>query len=739
MAQPVTPTRPRTVQASSSPTKPSGPRLVPLDPSKPALRSTSVATLVNPFTKSRTPAPTEDVRTSTIPRLDSTWVIQDGVNLIVSATMHERKLSRECSWLHMFEHARYLHAGLPQAAVVWPSYPTRTSDDTPLLRNIHTYLSSLSPKKELLAAFKQGTIHFSGELGISKDPRDGQKRVSFKLCPPSTEMSSALYRKWGSDRFLRIKLDDDLLRAAGPSFDRPPTSDAPGSNPKSAASSPPSLRAQLKLFFSSPLSIFGRRYAPFCTKDGAVVYFCESGTGIEAKDEATLVQFAQAYLDVRLNPGMSVAKYCARFELGLTTTTPTVTFPRHRVLRTPDLKSDSLKISIAMMQHVRDAFCKTLPNASKEFLPTGYLPSCIRGLYGTTNDDKVMTPAVWQLDYTSPDSPSSRFVHARPLSPDPSQPARIHFKFSISMKDGRESSVWLRVMADKVKWDEPWGSERRANVDMTDGCSLMSYSAMVLLADKYSEARGDHELRPSIPPVAQGRLGPGKGVWAVAPDSAWETSDPRDRWIEVRDSQWKFEDRQTDSFNFELHSVPNAKGSARLGKQMFEVLSHCGVPPSAFREMLRSQVTTSQNAFWNPSSAAALLYHVEKSCGIMEDRTLKAKLATDRSNLKLNAFDSNRVEDDANEAGAGQAVKHEEGEGFVHDNRLDPFSAAPNTVPEVVVQMLQAGFEPRKSPHLAAKLKITAGMALEKQLGFKVDDDYSRTAFVIADHLGVLQ
>jgi hypothetical protein len=83
----------------------------------------------------------------------------------------------------------------------------------------------------------------------------------------------------------------------------------------------------------------------------------------------------------------------------------------------------------------------------------------------------------------------------------------------------------------------------------------------------------------------------------------------------------------------------------------------------------------------------ALLYHVEKSCGIIEDRTLKAKLSSDPSNIKFSAFDSSRLDDDlAIDSGNQQLVS--EADGFVHDKRLDPISAAPNTVPEVVVQML---------------------------------------------------
>ncbi|BGP25442.1 hypothetical protein JCM10295v2_004367 [Rhodotorula toruloides] len=33
-----------------------------------------------------------------------------------------------CSWLHQFEHARYIHAGLSQTAVQWPFYPYKIAD-----------------------------------------------------------------------------------------------------------------------------------------------------------------------------------------------------------------------------------------------------------------------------------------------------------------------------------------------------------------------------------------------------------------------------------------------------------------------------------------------------------------------------------------------------------------------------------------------------------------------------------
>ncbi|GAA5948732.1 hypothetical protein JCM3765_004988 [Sporobolomyces pararoseus] len=746
-AAPATPTRTRVGPKFVD----NNPLLKPaMDPTKPSTRSSTklaVPTTSGPFNPSLPSAPPSRASSiSTSTRNLAGWKEEEGVNIVVEAKHHERRLSKYCSWLHCFEHARYLHAGLPQGAIDWPDYPTRTTEETPLMRNIHRYLSSRTPytyvrqpdpsletafpevesKEELQAAYKTGAIHFTGDLSVVKDSRDGQRRVVFKLSPPSAGMGSHLFRKWGSDRFLRIKLDDDALRSCGPSF-------GPEIPCKTLT-----LREQLQSFFRYPLRIFGRQYSPFCAKDGAVIYFAEKGTGIQKEDERTLVQFAQEYLDAQLNPRMSAAKYCARFELGLTTTTPTVTFPRHRVLRTPDLKSDSLKISVAMMQHLKHLFIKTFPSAPTEFLPDGYLPSCIRGLYGSVDDDNVMTPMVWQLDYSS-DAEATRFIHVHQSSTKPSKPARLYFRFSIVMKDGSKRSLRYRVPSDQLRWEAPWRAGGKRGVDMTDGCSLMSCSSMKIVAEQVAEAGGAIEMTPSIPPVAQGRIGPGKGVWGLAPFSSWNSNDPEQRWIEVRDSQWKFEDKRTETFTFELHSVPSTKAqSAKLGKQMFEVLSHCGVPNAVFREMLRNQVQTSQKAFWDPHSMPALLYHVEKSCGIIEDRTLKAKLASDPSNIKFSAFDSTKIDDDLADVGDQQQMVNE-GDGFVHDKRLDPFSAAPNTVPEVVVQMLQNGFEPSKNAHLAAKLKIVSSLTLEKQLSFKVDDEYSRTAFVIADHMGVLE
>ncbi|GAA5852970.1 hypothetical protein JCM8547_004752 [Rhodosporidiobolus lusitaniae] len=591
--------------------------------------------------------------------------------IVVKAPLY--KLA-SASWLHQYEHARFLHAGLPQSTITWPHYPCIIASgvELPALQEMHAYLSSLpgAPKvqepdsslwaelplceikEEVQEAFKLGVIHFTGGLSIVKESKKAAGRLVFKLDPPSAGMGSALYRRFGNDRFFRINLDDVVVRRAAPSFD------TGRSSPRDDA-----LREQIQLFFRNPLMIFRRTFRPFCWKDGAAIYWCESGPGLE---EIPLVDFAQRYLEVELNSSMSVAKYAARFELGLTTTIPTVAFRRDQVFRIPDLISDTLKLSVGMMKLVCEVFCERHAVFSAENLPPSYVPTCIRATVRHPSTSKSYD-LVYQLDFSTSCSPSSAWIGVHSSCPSP-QPI---FTFFIESKDGETQQITLD---DEV---------------------MAGVTAMKEVAQMYAAARGSPELGVSVPAVAQGRIGGGKGVWARAPIS----HGGNDHWIEIRDCQWKFKDRQTNLFTFDLHSLPSwGGGKSKLGKQLFEVLAHCGVPTDAFRTLLRSQITTGMEAFLRPDSLPALLFHIEKSSGVLEDRTMKARLASDPSSIKL--------------AGAGGGSEEVEAlssaSGFVHDRRLDPSSGAPSTVAEVVVEMLQSGFDPSTNAHLADKIKKTS-------------------------------
>ncbi|BGP32944.1 hypothetical protein JCM10296v2_004730 [Rhodotorula toruloides] len=686
MAAPRTPSKTRNIDALAPSATPPRP-IKALSP----LRTSSTTSVLSP--QAARPvnifAAVSKGPTAVVGGATEDWRLEHGRVVLVNAPSHLRMLS-SCSWLHQYEHARYLHAGLSQSAVQWPCYPYKIVD-----------VPQCESKKQLEAAFKRGTIHFSGNLSIARDGKAKPERLSVRLAPPAAGMGSALYRRFGSDRFFRLVLEDDLVRRAGTPLD---------SNPLSSKAEDP-IRSPIKTFFEHPLVPFGRQYRPFCWKDGT------------------------AYLDVELNGSMSVAKYAARFELGLTTTTPTVIFRRDQVFRTPDITSDTLKLSFSAMTAICDGFRSKMPLDAQRLLPAPYIPSCIRGSV-KPYAGAPSVEMVWQLDYSTIDSPSSDpFIQLRPFEQGRTRPI---LKFQLVDKDG---SVYSCVGPRSLKpiWIEG-PPVKKEEVVMTDGCSLISMGAMRVVAKKLAASgREAKNSAAAMPTVAQGRIGPGKGVWTLAPRTPWNrwtAEGDNDIWIEVRDSQREFKDRRTEKFTFELHSVPSGKTGSKLGKQMFEVLAHCGVLTNVFREMLKKQIDEIRRVLWDYPDLPTLLYHVQRQCNILEDRTSKACITANPGSLnRTNSDGPGGFDEDLDQV---DEQPEQDFTSFVQDARLDPTSGAPNTVAEVVVEMLQSGFDPRQNPPLADKLKRVEESLIRKQISFRIADDYSYTAFVVADHLGIL-
>lgn len=90
---------------------------------------------------------------------------------------------------HLDEMSSYLAAAL---------LPRRIK---PYDRGLLVEVPQCESKKELEAAFKRGTIHFSSNLSIARDGKAKPERLSVRLAPPAAGMGSALYRRFGSDRF----------------------------------------------------------------------------------------------------------------------------------------------------------------------------------------------------------------------------------------------------------------------------------------------------------------------------------------------------------------------------------------------------------------------------------------------------------------------------------------------------------------------------------------------------------
>lgn len=72
---------------------------------------------------------------------------------------------------------------------------------------------------------------------------------------------------------------------------------------------------------------------------------------------------------------------------------------------------------------------------------------------------------------------------------------------------------------------------------------------------------------------------------------------------------------------------------------------------------------------------------------------------------------------------------------YVQNGQLDPLSGAPNTITEVVVSMLQAGFSPKNCAPLAHKIIRVAEDHIKSNIHFNIESTTARTALVVADHV----
>ena len=126
---------------------------------------------------------------------------------------------------------------------------------------------------------------------------------------------------------------------------------------------------------------------------------------------------------------------------------------------------------------------------------------------------------------------------------------------------------------------------------MNDGCARISKAASLMIARIIGI-----DDRP--PCVFQGRIGGAKGMWMV--DALGESlpASGRDFWIEITDSQLKFEGHPIDDFNpdparvkFEVHSWSRRLSAASLNFQLLPILANRGVPDEVFMRLLKEDLT----------------------------------------------------------------------------------------------------------------------------------------------------
>lgn len=125
---------------------------------------------------------------------------------------------------------------------------------------------------------------------------------------------------------------------------------------------------------------------------------------------------------------------------------------------------------------------------------------------------------------------------------------------------------------------------------MNDGCARISRAA----AKDIKELLG----LESIPSVFQGRIGGAKGIWMVDALDESLPQNSRGYWIEITDSQLKFEGHRNDyvfpdehRVTFEVHSYSKKISTSRLNFQLMPILADRGVPYEVFKLLLEEDLT----------------------------------------------------------------------------------------------------------------------------------------------------
>ncbi|KAL8832807.1 MAG: hypothetical protein Q9170_004729, partial [Blastenia crenularia] len=231
---------------------------------------------------------------------------------------------------------------------------------------------------------------------------------------------------------------------------------------------------------------------------------------------------------------------------------------------------------------------------------------------------------------------------------------------------------------------------------MNDGCARISKTAAKAISNILNI---DH-----TPSVFQGRIAGAKGVWMVDTTDEHIGGENGEFWIEITDSQLKFEASPEDELypdpervTFEVHSYCRPSVQANLNFQLMPILADRGVPFEVFSNLLEADLTA-------------------------KVAELEAAMESGLSIRKWNQ-DVNTV------ASAERALYGIEMRGGL-----------PDSVPERINWFVEHGFEPKNCCYLKDLLyKAIAAYCLRLEDRMNIGIAKSTYAYMVADPLAVLE
>ncbi|KAI9454917.1 RNA dependent RNA polymerase-domain-containing protein [Lactarius psammicola] len=303
-----------------------------------------------------------------------------------------------------------------------------------------------------------------------------------------------------------------------------------------------------------------------------------------------------------------------------------------------------------------------------------------------------------------------------PLSLNMNQPmgkwlARFDLGLSTSVPVLRFDPKNIEFISDiEAKHDQ---EKTPSEMIFTDGCGFINGAALTLIAR--------HLVLASRPTAVQGRVAGSKGLWILHPEHRSPTEPPR---IWIRDSQRKVKlnalEKDSAHVIFDLVAQSNnITFPSRLNKQLIVNLAENGVGARVFEELLRSGLAEifASLTQWDGAGAMPLLWtNVNSLGGVSRSRLQKVARGLARAIGLAKRFDMDR--EDADDA---------------DDDDEDPnMDADFRTLHQSVLELVQAGFNPKSSRYLYEKMREVLKQAMDLFMKkYHIEVPQSAEAFVV--------
>ncbi|CAO2652575.1 Nn.00g008580.m01.CDS01 [Neocucurbitaria sp. VM-36] len=160
-----------------------------------------------------------------------------------------------------------------------------------------------------------------------------------------------------------------------------------------------------------------------------------------------------------------------------------------------------------------------------------------------------------------------------------------------------------------------WESIQKEEV-MNDGCSVMSVGAAQEIWRLYKAAMG-LEGRLPLPSAFQGRIAGAKGLWMISGETSSRDPKDTDIWIQITDSQEKFERHSDDYFEetcdrfrltFEVSNYSATPSPSELHISFIPIMVDRGVPRQVIAEFMTDCLNASRCQLLDVLTDAARTY-----------------------------------------------------------------------------------------------------------------------------------